>query len=192
MVVATPKLAAWCQEQLETAYVTPQQLGRHNEGMVPAVTEEIRSWCNQIRAFVDAAHEQDDVTQESGPLSELHHWQGRAAMANAVLEQVTDDSHRPMIDLMTHFQPSMARQYQEHVAQLTESYNEAKDNVKFLHTIEKFTSPLYHGVPIEAAETMPGLLNAIQIIYDISRFYNTPQSIQLLLEKINNQIKPRH
>ena len=52
----------------------------------------------------------------------------------------------------------------------------------------RFAQPLYSGVPVEAAEALPGLLNAIKIIYDISRYYNCPVTILRLLVKVNRQM----
>jgi len=188
MIVVTPRIREWCHEQLESGYTTPQQLARRNEGMVPSVKAEILSWCDHIHSFIDVAHEQDEITQQSGPLSEIVHWKGQLAMASMLLEQLQADSTKPMMDLLSYSEPPAAKHFNELLSELNECCNEAKDNVKFLQTIDKFATPLYHGTPIDAAETMPGFLNAIQIIYTISRYYNTPQSIELLLVKINQQM----
>lgn len=56
---------------------------------------------------------------------------------------------------------------------VTESLNEAKDNVKYLQTLEKFIEPLYDGNPDTIKETLPGLMNSIKMIHTIARYYNT-------------------
>jgi len=38
---------------------------------------------------------------------------------------------------------------------ITDSLNEAKDNVKYLATLDKYTEPLYHGDPQQIIESLP-------------------------------------
>jgi len=71
---------------------------------------------------------------------------------------------------------------------LTEKINEAKDNVKYLTTLEKFIDPLYVGTPEQIIETLPALMNAIKMIHTISRYYNTSSTMTRLFSKITNQI----
>lgn len=71
---------------------------------------------------------------------------------------------------------------------LTEKINEAKDNVKYLTTLEKFIEPLYTGSPEQIIETLPALMNAIKMIHTISRYYNTSSTMTRLFSKITNQI----
>ena len=71
---------------------------------------------------------------------------------------------------------------------LTERVNEAKDNVKYLTTLEKFIEPLYSGTVDDIIETLPALMNAIKMIHTISRYYNTSSKMTGLFVKITNQI----
>ena len=56
---------------------------------------------------------------------------------------------------------------------VTEALNEAKDNVKYLQTLEKFIDPLDNGSPDSIKEILPALMNSIKMIHTIARYYNT-------------------
>lgn len=71
---------------------------------------------------------------------------------------------------------------------MTEALNEAKDNVKYLQTLEKFIEPLYDGVPETIKETLPALMNSIKMIHTIARYYNTNERMTGLFVKITNQL----
>lgn len=69
---------------------------------------------------------------------------------------------------------------------LTDKLNEAKDNVKYLTTLEKFVDPLYNGTPQQIIDTLPALMNAIKMIHTIARFFNTTDKMTGLFMKITN------
>jgi dynein heavy chain, axonemal len=71
---------------------------------------------------------------------------------------------------------------------LSDKLNEAKDNVKYLSTLEKFIEPLYTGTPQQISDTLPALMNAIKMIHTIARFYNTTDKMTGLFMKITNQM----
>lgn len=71
---------------------------------------------------------------------------------------------------------------------MTEQLNEAKDNVKYLATLEKFIEPLYEGTPETIKDTLPALMNSIKMIHTIARYYNTNDSMTELFVKITNQM----
>lgn len=54
---------------------------------------------------------------------------------------------------------------------VTEAANEAKDNVKFLYTLERFIEPLYSGTATTIIDTLPALMNSIKMIHTIARYY---------------------
>ena len=90
---------------------------------------------------------------------------------------------------------------------VTNYTNEAKDNVKFLHTLEKYCEPLYKFNPVSSAcivismhvtliaysqvamlDCIPGLINAIRMINSYSCYYNTSERITALFVKVTNQM----
>ena len=71
---------------------------------------------------------------------------------------------------------------------VTEALNEAKDNVKYLATLEKFIEPLYDGTPETIKDTLPALMNSIKMIHTIARYYNTNDRMTGLFVKITNQM----
>jgi dynein heavy chain len=71
---------------------------------------------------------------------------------------------------------------------VTEALNEAKDNVKYLSTLEKFIEPLYDGTPETIKDTLPALMNSIKMIHTIARYYNTNDRMTGLFVKITQQM----
>jgi dynein heavy chain len=71
---------------------------------------------------------------------------------------------------------------------VTEALNEAKDNVKYLQTLEKFIEPLYDGTPESIKDTLPALMNSIKMIHTIARYYNTNERMTGLFIRITNQM----
>lgn len=71
---------------------------------------------------------------------------------------------------------------------ITDANNEAKDNVKYLSTLEKYIEPLRVGNPETILDSLPGLLNNIKMMHTIARYYNTSERMTLLFRKITNQM----
>uniref|UniRef100_A0A7N8X5D3 Dynein, axonemal, heavy chain 5 like n=1 Tax=Mastacembelus armatus TaxID=205130 RepID=A0A7N8X5D3_9TELE len=61
--------------------------------------------------------------------------------------------------------------------------NEAKDNVKYLYTLDKFFGPLEKCTP-----HIPGLMTNIRMIHTVSLYYNTSERMTSLLLKVTNQM----
>ena len=71
---------------------------------------------------------------------------------------------------------------------VTEALNEAKDNVKYLQTLEKFIEPLDNGTPETIKEILPALMNSIKMIHTIARYYNTNERMTGLFAKITTSM----
>ena len=71
---------------------------------------------------------------------------------------------------------------------VTDAANEAKDNVKYLITLDKYVDVLYTGNWDEVAEVLPSLMTNIKIMMQISRHYNTFDRMTTLCWRVTNQL----
>eukprot|EP00959_Pyramimonas_sp_CCMP1952_P268688 5617866-Pyramimonas_sp.AAC.2 len=67
---------------------------------------------------------------------------------------------------------------------VTDAANEAKDNVKYLTTLEKSLEPMYAGTPHTIIDSLPALMNNIKMMHTIARYYNTPERMTTLFCKV--------
>uniref|UniRef100_A0A8D3AF65 Dynein heavy chain 5 axonemal n=1 Tax=Scophthalmus maximus TaxID=52904 RepID=A0A8D3AF65_SCOMX len=104
----------------------------------------------------------------------------RALMASEQIRKEADDV-LPSAEL-EHWKRRMRFFCQD--GEITVVANEAKDNVNYLYTLDKFLGPLGKCL----LEHIPGLMISIKMIYTISQYYNTAERMTSLLLKVTNQM----
>jgi dynein heavy chain, axonemal len=84
-----------------------------------------------------------------------------------------------------HTRPSafpLMRRWKALDAALTEASNEAKDNVKYLSTLDKFIQPLYTSDPPQIVDALPALMNSLKMIHTISRYLGNDQGASRMVD----------
>lgn len=64
----------------------------------------------------------------------------------------------------------------------------AEDNVRFLACLEGPCQQLSKATPQQIPALLPQVLNCIRMVWSLSRYYNTPERIVSLLQKLSNEI----
>jgi len=159
----------------------------------------LNEWCNQIERFMEAPSQAQREGDDVGPKSELEYWRNRMQKLTSITEQLKRPDCKQVIGILSTLTKNTAdpgkqnivnllRRWKQIDVNITEAANEAKDNVKYLFTLERFIEPLYTGTAETIIDTLPALMNSIKMIHTIARYYNTPQRMTDLFSKITEQM----
>lgn len=157
----------------------------------------LNEWCNQITFYLEQPSSLaggDDI----GPRGELEYWRSRMQRLTSITEQLKRADCKQVVTVLSTYtkagdggRPSVAnllRRWKQIDVNITEAANEAKDNAKYLYTLERFIDPLYSGNAETIIDTLPALMNSIKMIHTIARYYNTPERLTALFVKITDQM----
>ncbi|KAH9488112.1 hypothetical protein Btru_065334, partial [Bulinus truncatus] len=114
-----------------------------------SIAEEIVNlWCQQVEMILNAAgcirREADDI----GPKKELEFWLGRTAHFSYLLQQIRGLRSRMIFHVLHICKSPVMSTWRELDMKVTDQTNEARDNTKYLYTLEKYCEPLYRCQPI--------------------------------------------
>ena len=123
-----------------------------------------------------------------GPLAEIEYWRQRNATLSTVYEQVNMPKLQRMLEVLRIRESTGLDQFEAHYVELTRKYVEAKDNVKFLTTLERHFKNISSGNLSTILDTLPSMMNALRMVWIISRHYNTDEQMLPLMKRIANEI----
>lgn len=176
----------------------------------PVVYERLQAtledWIAQIEQYLAGIDASAGATTKNGnpqfiehikgPMGILNFWRVRMSKLSSIVEQLK----RKDVVFVTSILASLTkgntqaaqtspiipllRHWKDLDMSVTEAANEAKDNVKYLSTLEKFIEPIVHGTPLTAMDSLPALINAIKMIHTIARYFNTPVRMADLFIKV--------
>uniref|UniRef100_A0A8C4E9U5 AAA+ ATPase domain-containing protein n=1 Tax=Dicentrarchus labrax TaxID=13489 RepID=A0A8C4E9U5_DICLA len=140
----------------------------------------------QVLIESDQLRKGDD---SAGPLSELEHWKKMSSRFNSIINHIKGPECKAVVMVLHISHSKIMKLWRELDARITDRANEAKDNVKFLNTLENVCQPLYNSGPVCIHHLIvQNVINAIQMIYTVSLYYNTNEKISELFIKVTNQM----
>ncbi len=161
-----------------------------NRTLVNKLNTALESWARILSTTVDEQlHKQP---QGQGPLAEIDFWRERNSALSALYEQLKmTEIQTALIVLKIAGVPSYSN-FEYHRSELNKYYLEAKDNVRFLGTLERHFKNLAHGANFAIIlDTLPAMLNALRMVWVISRHYNTDDRMVPLMGRISWELCQR-
>ncbi|OON20369.1 dynein heavy chain, region 2, partial [Opisthorchis viverrini] len=148
----------------------------------------VLTWISQLEQVLAISDQIRKEPGNTGPRIELDYWRRRMATFNCLLIQIQQPACKSVIALLQAGRSHNVKRWSVLEAKVTNYANEAKDNLKFLYALEEYCEPLYRSDPVSMVECLPKLVNIIQLIYNISTYYNTAEKIASLFIKVTNQM----
>lgn len=146
------------------------------------------TWCRQMEQVLAESDQMRKEAHDTGPIAELEHWRSLSVKFNFLLEQIKSERVRWSIQMLAFGKSKLLKSWLDFEGRITDNANEAKDNVKFLSSLEQVCMPLYCPNPGPMMECIPNLINVVTNIHNISRYYNTSQRLTSLYVKVTNQM----
>uniref|UniRef100_A0A4W3JT26 Dynein heavy chain 5, axonemal-like n=1 Tax=Callorhinchus milii TaxID=7868 RepID=A0A4W3JT26_CALMI len=173
-------------EELKALKGPSDYLHAASSELLKQAEESLSIWIRQIEQVLTESEQIRKETDDVGPRAELDHWRHRLSRFNYLTREIKRPDVKIVLGIITAAKSKLLKTWQELDKQITDATNEAKDNMKYLYTLERFWDPLYSSSPVMGA--IPGLLNAIRMIHTISRYYGTSEKMASLFIKITNQM----
>ena len=143
----------------------------------------MNEWAQVISSTVD-----DQLARQpigNGPLAEIDFWRKRNAVLTAFYEQLKSPPVQSILKVLNEANVDSFSNFEYHRLELTKHHLEAKDNIKFLSTLERHFKNLTHGANFAIVlDTIPNMMNALRMVWVISRHYNTDARMVPLMQRI--------
>ncbi|EDQ85635.1 uncharacterized protein MONBRDRAFT_29039, partial [Monosiga brevicollis MX1] len=169
---------------------TPAQMTALSEDQkaVEQLEDLLQKWCTQLAHAIAESEQMRREADDVGPRAELEHWKSQMAKFNGILDQIKAPSCQKVIAILVQAKSRVIPEWRRLDARITESANEAKDNVKYLYALDRTCGALYKSNPVTMLESVPNLMGVIGMIQSVSTYYNTSERVTALCVKITNQM----
>jgi hypothetical protein len=119
-------------------------------------------WTHAIQTVVE--EEVSKVPRNRGPLAEIEFWRQRAAALSVPYEQINMAGVQAMLEILGMAEVPLLSVFKDHYAELAKLNVEAKDNVKFLTTLERHFKNITAGTFGQIIDTLPLMMNSIRMV----------------------------
>ncbi|KAF8069431.1 DHC1 [Scenedesmus sp. PABB004] len=149
-----------------------------------ALEEAVAGWSATLSDVLQ--RESEKRPGGKGPLAEVDFWRARSAALSGLAEQL---SGRAASDVLAALEAgsddrALIAAIRAQAAELGKLAHEARDNVKFLTTLERHFRSIATGPLPGILDTLPPLMNALRMVWIISRHYSDDARMGALFARV--------
>ncbi|NXQ21683.1 DYH10 protein, partial [Peucedramus taeniatus] len=161
---------------------------------VPGVVQSLKSCALTWKKLISRVLEEQlkKVPQGNSPLAEIDLWRENNATLRALTEQIKLPEVQKVLEILQKAESKFTGDLQIVLSDLKKHHMEAQDNAKFLSTLERHLKNLSTGTGVDViSNVIPSLLNALRLVWIMSRHYNKDVLMVPFLERISWEISER-
>ncbi|NXU60346.1 DYH10 protein, partial [Horornis vulcanius] len=161
---------------------------------VPVVIQSLKRCAVTWQKLISRVLEEQlkKVPQGHGPLAEIDLWREKNATLSALTEQIKLPEVQKVLEILRKAESKFTGDFQIVLNDLKKHHMEAQDSAKFLSTLERHLKNLSTGTGVDViSNTIPSLLNALRLVWIMSRCYNKDERMVPFLERISWEISAR-
>ena len=162
----------------------------HDSNIVSSIEAALEEWTVVVSAAVDAEHRKDSSAKRT-PLGEIEFWRERSTSLSPLYEQIALPKVQQMLEVISSTDSAQLSSFNYHYGELSKLFLEAKDNVKFLTTLERHFKHVTESSFQNILDSMQSMVNGLRQVWVISRHYNTDDKMAPLMEAIADTLSRR-
>lgn len=190
---AVQQVAGEIRLQMPKVVIEDEATAAADTSVIADLESSVNEWTHQIQRIVE--QEMGKAPTGKGPLAEIEFWRSRSASLSTLYEQLNLPHIKRVIRVLeqasNRHESDAFHDFDAQLKELSKLHIEAKDNVKFLSTLERHFKSISQGTLHEIADTIPPMLGAIRMVWVISRHYNTDERMVPLMERIAFELAER-
>ena len=161
-----------------------------DEALTNTLESVVYKWEAQISQAIEVQNRR--LPKDNGPLAEIDYWKERNINLSGIFEQTKQEKAKQILEILSSIESPASSSFEGQRLDLSKLYSEAKDNVRFLSTLERHFKNICYGSSFHVvAETLPSMMNALRMIWIISRHYNKDERMVPLMERIAHELSER-
>ena len=175
---------------IPNAIITSIEDSAADTALVEEIERALEDWTVVIAGANEAEQQKVSKAQRT-PLGEIEFWRERSASLSALYEQISIPRVQQMIQVMKLVDSPQLGSFNFHYGELSKTFLEAKDNVKFLTTMERHFRHMQEGSFQTILDSMQSMINGLRMVWVISRHYNSDERMAPLMENIASTLVRR-
>jgi dynein heavy chain len=162
--------------------------------LVSKIEEIYQSWIDVLGKEIEDIDKTNQTNSDVGPRSELDRWKYRMQRLTKVNDFFKGENYRMVSQYFHEQRNKLSSKIQSLINDMKQkkidshtTLSEARDNVKYLSTLEIYFDPLYNKGPDNIIDSLQSLMNSLKLISFTARYYDSTKMTNLF-SKITNQM----
>ena len=162
--------------------------------LVSKIEDVYQSWIMTLTEEIEDMDKGNQTSNDIGPRSELERWKFRMQRLTKVNDFFKGEDYRLVSQYFHEQKNKLSSKIQSMINDMKQkkidsytAYAEARDNVKYLSTLEIYFDPLYNKGPDNIIDSLQSLMNSLKLISFTARYYDSTKMTNLF-SKITSQM----